>query len=365
MQKRMRASGAGALTLTLLLAPGLARAEESADADSAAQDSGMRNSPWLLTPLVSSNPKLGTSGGAMAAYVTRLGLGRTPPSMFGAMATYSTTESYVYGAFARAFLGEDQHRILLFLGGGKANNDYQDYLGSGLEVETTDDFQAGYASYLYRISEHWYLGGQGVINHYSMLGANDFSNSIIDALNLGGFNSNALGLKVEYDSRDDTNSPLRGQFLTLGQQSYRESFGGDVDFDVFHVTWRYYLAHGEGSVFAQKLEGHFTYDAPPSGFSTLRQRGYIPGEFKAEHMVSWEGEERYYLADRWRIAAFAGLGCLVNSLSDCDDTGNLYLSGGVGVHFVLRPREKMIVRLDAAAGEGGSTGFYMKFGQEF
>ncbi|TGD71124.1 hypothetical protein E4634_19980 [Mangrovimicrobium sediminis] len=318
----------------------------------------------MFAPLVSSNPKLGTSGGALGAYIADLGRD-APPSMFGVMGTYSTTDSFVYGAFGRAFLGEDQHRIQMFAGGGKANNDYQDFLGSGLPVQTTDDFKGYYASYLYRVAPSWFLGGQAFINNYAMLGANDLANSIIDILDLGGFNSNALGLRAEYDSRDNTQSPASGRHLIFSQLAYREALGGNVSFDVYNLKWRNYFGHGEGSVFAQQFEARYTHDAPNSGYSTLRFRGYIPGELRAPNVISWEGEERYYLAERWRLAAFAGVGCLHDDLNDCTDSGNLYASGGVGVHFVLRPKEKMVVRLDYARGEGGSEAFYMKFGQEF
>ncbi|TXS91946.1 hypothetical protein FV139_14565 [Parahaliea maris] len=326
--------------------------------------SASRQSPWLLAPVLSSNPKLGTSAGALGAYVHQFAP-EAPPSMFGAMAQYSTTDSYTYGLFARAYLGEDRHRVLGFVGGGKANNDYQDFLGSGREVSVTDDITLGYAAWLYRVSDHWYLGGQGLVNDYAMLGSNEFINIGLGLLGLDGFSSNALGLKAEYDSRDNTEAPNRGIFFTAGNLAYREALGGEESFDVYNASYAQYFAHGAGSVLATHAELRLTDDAPPSGYSSIRMRGYVQGEFRDTHSALVEMEERYFLAERWRLAAFAGVTCLLDSFGDCGDTSNLYAAAGLGVHFVLRPREQMTIRLDFARGEGGSQGLYMAFGQAF
>ena len=48
--------------------------------------SGARESPWLLLPTVSANPKLGTSVGAIAAYLHYFDE-QSRPSMFGLAAT--------------------------------------------------------------------------------------------------------------------------------------------------------------------------------------------------------------------------------------------------------------------------------------
>jgi hypothetical protein len=345
-------------------APGLALAGTLAILALGAQAGDRAPSPWMLTPLVNSNPKLGTSAGAMGAYIKKFDP-QAPPSMFGAMGQYSTTDSYTLGFFARAFLGADEHRIMAVDIHARANNDYQDFLGSGIELRSTDEVEALYLSYLNRVAGDWFLGAHAVKNDYAMLGTNDIADSILEELDLEGFNSNALGLKALYDSRDNTQSPSSGRLFMANQFAYREAFGGEEGFDVYSAQYRQYFPQADGSVFAARVAGRVSHDAPRSGYSTLRLRGYVPGEFREPHSLSVEGEERYVLSERWRLAAFAGLGCLFEHIDDCGDTGKLYASGGVGVHYVLRPREKMIVRLDYARGEGGTEGLYVKFGQSF
>ena len=51
--------------------------------------SGARESPWLLLPTVSANPKLGTSVGAIAAYLHYFDE-QSRPSMFGLAGQYTS-----------------------------------------------------------------------------------------------------------------------------------------------------------------------------------------------------------------------------------------------------------------------------------
>lgn len=361
---RARAAVCCCLVAVWLTPASASTVRDSVDGSVAETAAETAESPWLLTPVLSSNPKLGTSFGGMAAYIKQFHP-QAPPSTFGGMATYSTTDSYAYGVFARAYLGPDKHRIALALGGGKANNRYENFLGSGLTAETTDQINALYGSYLMRVSKHWYVGGHAVVNRYGMFGGNEMASLVLDALELGGVNSNAVGLKAQYDTRDNTQSPGSGSYLRLSQLAYREALGGDVSFDIFLASFSRYLAHGRGSVLATNLSTRMTGDAPPSGYSTLRTRGYIPGEFRAPNSLALEVEERHYVAPRWRLAAFASLSCLFDDAGDCSEEESLYPAVGFGVHFVIRPEDKMIVRLDAAWGEAGSHGVYMSFGQAF
>ncbi len=68
--------------ILLLLAP-MAQADEKPEAPPA-KDS--KSSPWFITPLVSSDPKISTAAGALAGYVHEFDE-ETPPSLFGVTGT--------------------------------------------------------------------------------------------------------------------------------------------------------------------------------------------------------------------------------------------------------------------------------------
>ena len=70
-----------------------------------------KSSPWLAIPMISSDPKVGTSGGGMVGYLFKLDAESTS-SMVGAGGTYSTTDSLLGGVFLLASWGTWQQRIL-------------------------------------------------------------------------------------------------------------------------------------------------------------------------------------------------------------------------------------------------------------
>jgi hypothetical protein len=321
-------------------------------------------SPWLVAPILTSNPKLGTSGGALAGYLYRFDE-QSPVSTFGAAGVYSDTDSYVAGAFANTYFGADRHRLVMGAATGKVRNDYEDFLGSGLPVQTTDDLRFAAARYLHRFRGDWFAGVQFVATNYAISAQNWFSQKVLDLLGLTGFDSNAIGLVVQFDNTDNQNSPGSGQFFNIHNLAYRKGLGGDENFDVYTADYRHYLSHGNGHVLALRTNGRATQDAPVGGYSSVQLRGYVPGNYLAPHSLSLEAEERYRIDDRWGLAAFGGAACLLDQISDCGDTTNWYPAIGAGVIYTLKPKEKMVVRLDYARGEGENSGLYLTFGHPF
>jgi hypothetical protein len=325
---------------------------------------GDGESPWLFAPILTSNPKLGTSAGALGGYLKRFDA-QSPVSTFGAAGVYSDTDSYVAGAFANTYFGADRHRLLMGIATGQVRNDYTDFLGSGLPLQTTDDLRFAAARYLYRFSGDWFVGGQFISTNYTISSNNWFSDKVLDLLGLTGFDSNGVGLVVQFDDRDNQNSPGSGQFFSAHNIAYREALGGDEDFDVYSADYRRYWTHGEGHVLAWRANSRVTQDAPVGGYSSVPLRGYIPGNYLAPHSLTVEAEERYRLTPRWGLAGFGGATCLLDGIRDCGDGSNWFPALGAGVIYTLKPREKMVVRLDYAVGEADNSGVYLTFGQPF
>ena len=87
----------GPISLALLLALTLTPVSASAAATDGGD--GGAESPWLLAPTLTSDPKLGTSVGAIAGYLWRLD-SDSVQSMVGAIGSYSDTDSHIGGVFA-------------------------------------------------------------------------------------------------------------------------------------------------------------------------------------------------------------------------------------------------------------------------
>ena len=68
-------------------------------------------SPWLLVPVFSSSPKLGTALGGLGAYMHTFDAD-SRVSLFGMSYQYTSTHSQIASAFARTSFGADHHRIV-------------------------------------------------------------------------------------------------------------------------------------------------------------------------------------------------------------------------------------------------------------
>jgi hypothetical protein len=337
-------------------------AQEPAPVEPAAnQKAEKRSSPWLLVPVVSSNPKLGTSFGAMGAYL-RLFDPDSQVSLFGLTYQYTSTHSTIAAAFARTSFRADHHRITAVTAFGYIKNDYEDYLGTGQPLQTNDDMKAVAARYLYRVKGNWFIGAQGSAANYQVLGESAQDDLVLETLGIRGFNSAALGAVAMYDSRNNQDMPTGGWYLNVNNFAYREALGGSATFDAYRVDLRTFWEHGGGHVLAFRQYNWVTNDAPSAAQATIALRGYKFGEYLAPYMSSFEAEERVSFGSRWGATLFAGVASLYGQ-SDTTSTGqDFYPMWGGGLHFVVKPAQRMLINLEYAAGIEDNRGVYLKFG---
>ncbi len=344
--------------------PVSAEPSQPAVSEPGASEAMPKESPWLLAPIISSDPKVGTSAGGLGGYLFKIDPDSTS-SMVGAMAKYSNTDSLIAGLFLRSFWQADARRFSALAVGGRIRNDYEDFLGSGLPVSSTDELKLFFSRYQQQVVPHWFLGMQAVYTNYLIVGDNFTSGEILKVAGLTGYDSAGLGLVAQYDNRNSKNSPSSGMNVVLNNFAYRESFGGEVSFDAYNLKALHYLPHGNGHVFATHVDGRWTDDAPNSGYSSVALRGYTRGQYLAPHSVLVEFEERLHVKGRFGINLFAGVTCLYGDGQSCDNSENLYSSFGIGAQYVLKQSEGIVLTMDYAQGEGGNSGFYMRFGQAF
>ncbi|RLT93488.1 MAG: hypothetical protein D9N14_18480 [Ketobacter sp.] len=348
----------------LILVVGISMGARAVDTHQNSQQAEDEKSPWLAVPLVSSDPKVGTSAGGMAGYLFKLDQDSTS-SMVAVGGTYSTTDSLLGGVVLRTFWDQDRKRLIVFGGGGEINNDYEDFLGSGMPAQTTDQLKALQARYLQQVRDNWYAGVKGTYTNYLIFSEDGSINDMLDSLGLTGFDSVAVGLIAMYDSRDNQNAPDSGTLFSLENFAYREALGGEESFDVYTLKLKQYLPHGDGNVLAYQLSGRWTSDASPGGYSSVALRGYTRGQYLAPHSTQIEFEERVHIGGRFGVNFFAGVACLYGDGSKCTDTENLYPSVGAGGQITLKEEEHIVMTFDFAFGKSGNNGFYMRFGQSF
>jgi len=317
-------------------------------------------SPWLLVPVLSSSPKLGTAAGGLGAYLHKFGAD-SRVSLFGIMYQYSSTDSQIASAFARTSFGADRHRIVAVIALGHIKNDYADYLGTGRPLKTDDDFKAVAARYVFRAKADWFIGGQWNAANYQVLGATAEDDLVLETLGLRGFDSAAVGAVLMQDSRDNEDMPTTGWFLNVNNLAYREALGGSSSFDAYRVDLRTFWKHGGGHVLAVRQYNWLTSDAPTAAQATVILRGYKLGQYLSPYMSSLEVEERLSFNERWGVTLFSGAAALYGDAPVPLDR-SIHPTIGAGLHFVIKPAQRMLVNLEYAQGTEDSRGVYLKLG---
>jgi hypothetical protein len=317
-------------------------------------------SPWLLVPIFSSSPKLGTAGGGLVGYLHKFDAD-SRVSLVGLLYEYSSTHSQIASAFARLSFGADHHRIVAIAALGHIKNDYADYLGTGQPLQTDDDLSAVAARYLLRVKGDWFIGAQGNAANYQVLGTTAEDDLVLETLGIRGFDSAAVGAVAMHDSRDNEDMPTTGWFLNLNNLAYRERFGGSSSFDAYRLDLRTFWKHGDGHVLAVRQYNWVTSAAPVAAQATVILRGYKFGQYLSPYMSSLEVEERLSFNRRWGATLFSGAAALYGEAPAALDR-SLYPTFGAGLHFVIKPAQRMLVNLEYAQGIADNRGVYVKLG---
>jgi len=343
--------------------------------DSAAGPTGEAKKPWLITPTLSADPKLGANVGGLVAYVKKLDAESTP-SMFGLSVSYSDTDSSTGALFGQLYWGQDTRRMTLLAATAEVNNEYDDFLNLGSAVETQDSVHSFAARYMQQFRPGgWFAGIQGVSTNYTV-GADDSLQGVIDQIGLSGFDATGLGLILQHDTMDNQRDPGAGHLFTLHNIAYRKTFGGESSFDVGLLDLSWYHSLGKAwskrtaraPVIAVQLTARVTDDAPPSGFSSVTLPSYTRGNYLSQHYSHLLVDGRFPITKKFGLVAFGGVGCqfgvdILNRDVSCDDA--LFPAIGAGVSYMLKEEASVLIRLEFAKGKSDNEAVYLRFGHSF
>jgi len=164
-----------------------------------------------------------------------------------------------------------------------------------------------------------------------------------------------------HDSRDNEDMPAKGWFLNVNNLAYREALGGSASYDAYRADARTFWTHGGGHVLAVRQFNWFTSDAPAAAQATVILRGYKLGQYLSPYMSSLEVEERLSFTARWGATIFGGAAQLYGDAPVALERST-YPTVGAGLHFVIKPAQRMLVNLEYAQGVEGNRGVYLKVG---
>lgn len=92
-------------------------------------------------------------------------------------------------------------------------------------------------------------------------------------------------------------------------------------------------------------------------------RGYYKGRYRDRSLLALQAEFRFPVWKRFSAVVFGGFGQVANGLGRLQFDGFKY-SVGLGLRFLVVPKEGTNLRVDQAFGRG-SSGFYFNANEAF
>ncbi|NNE55414.1 MAG: BamA/TamA family outer membrane protein [Flavobacteriales bacterium] len=177
------------------------------------------------------------------------------------------------------------------------------------------------------------------------------------------------GIVLQYDTRDNVYNSSKGIWVEGKWMTSSNFVGSEYSFDKYRLEFRGFSSIGSKHVIGvNALLLHGTGNLPFTHMAMIggnrRMRGYYEGRFRDNNMLQAQVEYRVNVWRRFGAVAFLATGKVSPELQDLRDQAAHY-SGGLGLRYMLDVEKKINIRLDYAQGEGGSSGWYVTFGEAF
>ncbi len=172
--------------------------------------------------------------------------------------------------------------------------------------------------------------------------------------------SQAPSLVFNFDTRDNQFSAQDGFFL---ETSIFQAIGAlsDSDYGYFSFASNHYMNFFQKSLtLASRLYYYKTWNDTPyfalANYGSARgidMRGYTSGKYLGSSQIDGQVEARYYPNnEKLGFAGFFGVGKVAQGIGTYGESPIL-LAGGVGLRYMLLPKQRLPLRLDWAMGRDG------------
>jgi hypothetical protein len=324
----------------------------------------------LIVPIPTSTPTFGTGlilGGAYYYPQTDEQKEAQPASFTGAAAAYTSNDSWAAGVMQQNYWKEDTWRFTGFAG-------YLD-LKLDLNASGSGDDSAGRLDWLVsgpavqgrisrRLRGNWYLG---VTARYL-----DISQSLVsDEEGDGDFNISsditavAVGLNLDYDSRDLPSNAFQGRYLELKALTSNQSNSNDDTYQSYHARFRSYHPLRDSLVFAWEVNGCARGgEVPLWDTCRLGLRGFSATQYLGKRSLYAQAEVRWRIYKRWGLVGFAGAGRVYETFESLGE-GNTVPSYGLGIRFMVLESQRINLRIDYARSDQGNEAWYLSVSEAF
>jgi outer membrane protein assembly factor BamA len=163
-----------------------------------------------------------------------------------------------------------------------------------------------------------------------------------------------LGLKLNWDTRDNIFQPQRGSFHQLSWMTFQPFMGSNFTFDQVEADFRRYFRVKDNQVLALQSWWSFTTGNPPFQHVSLiggsdLMRGYFEGRYRDNLAMAQQAEYRFKVYRNFGMVVFGSAGQVADRFSSYSFQ-RLRYGGGIGFRYRLNP-EGLNIRLDLAYGD--------------
>lgn len=330
----------------------------------------------MILPAVFTSPETSWAFGASgtAAFKTsHKNDSLTRTSTIQTVGIYTLNKQYIFGLDATIYFPKEKYILYTSL----SYNYFPDkFWGIGPYTKNQDKerysaSQAGAWMHLKR--KVWKRLFAGLLMDYKYV--YDFrywAHGNIDTNNIPGkspYSMSGVGLSLGYDTRNSAFYPTKGFFVQSQWINYNKIFGSGFNNVKWMAEGRYYQTIYKGVVSATQIYGLVnTGNIPLKSLAMLggtdNLRGYYQGRFRDNVYASLITELRFSAGERFGFVIFGGTGNVSHTLKSFD-FNSLKFSAGAGVRLVIKPKERLNIRIDYGYADKVNNGIYFTIGEAF
>jgi hypothetical protein len=326
---------------------------------------------FIGNPIIQNSPETGIKMGLAGKYFFKTSKDSlTRSSNAYLQIAYTTKKQFIFEPIWNVF---SSHEKYIFRGRAGYLDFTDHYWGLGPATDQLSKQDLAYkriyiqSKLLRNIYSKWFLG----INYrYSFMYNIRWAADIPLVEGNEGSLISGFGPNIQADFRENPFSPQRGWYLDVFWSTFSRGTGSEFAFNQFQIDYRHYFPlWQERQVLAFEFFGDFSQgqlpfrELPRLGSSFL-MRGFFEGRFRDRQYMAFQTEWRQPVYKRIHASAFAGVGEVAPDLESFS-TERLKVACGLGLRFLLNPKESVFVRFDLAFNNEGDTGFYIRINDAF
>jgi outer membrane protein assembly factor BamA len=227
-----------------------------------------------------------------------------------------------------------------------------------------------YQSLKYRLGESDIFLGAGYLYTSSEIKLNREEDAPLIDRQAPKMTSSALGLIIDYDTRDNALSPNKGMLFNARANFFTESLGSDNDFQKYFLQELLYMPLSEKI----NLDHRVSFDkvvgdeAPFYMYPSVNMRGVPAMRYQGENVALYEAQFTYGVTARWSAVAFAGVARAYGKSSSLKRSAKVsfqdaptVVSKGVGFRYMIAEKFGLRMGVDIAMSNEDKA-FYIQFG---